>query len=178
MAKIKFDQEDQVERVYFSMLETLKGSIRYDVFLLSKICESPIEVALGASILAHDRLDQFTKGNRIALTSTRDIKGFAEDVWLMVPQYEFEGYRIDLAMRVPRYRFQWVFIECDGHNFHERTKEQAANDRQKDRVIQASGFPILRFTGSEIHRDPGACGNAFFDFLDQRIDDWIPQGGL
>jgi hypothetical protein len=48
-------------------------------------------------------------------------------------------------------------IECDGHDFHERTKEQAAKDRSKDRVLKVRGLDIIRFTGSEITRDPGRC---------------------
>lgn len=38
-------------------------------------------------------------------------------------------------------------IECDGHEFHERTKRQAARDRSRDRAIQAFGYRIFRFTG-------------------------------
>jgi hypothetical protein len=47
-------------------------------------------------------------------------------------------------------------VECDGHDFHERTKEQAARDRKRDRDLQAAGYLILRFTGSEINKDPAA----------------------
>lgn len=50
-----------------------------------------------------------------------------------------------------------VVIECDGHDYHERTKEQAARDRKRDRDIQRLGIPVLRFTGSEIVRDIDEC---------------------
>jgi hypothetical protein len=70
---------------------------------------------------------------------------------LVIPQYKWEGYRIDFCIEVPGKR---IFVECDGHDFHERTKEQAERDRSKDRAIQAAGIPILRFTGREIWRDP------------------------
>jgi very-short-patch-repair endonuclease len=178
MAKITFNLEEQVERVTASLLEDFKGSVRYDALVLSRVCESPIEVQLGCAILAQDRIDQIMRGNGMILCGPKEINDYRDDLWLLVPQYEWEGYRIDFAVRVPRYRFKWVFIECDGHNFHERTKEQAANDRQKDRLIQASGIPVLRFTGSEIYRSPSECGNAFFEFLEQRVDDWIPRGGV
>ncbi len=49
-------------------------------------------------------------------------------------------------------------IECDGHDFHERTKEQAMRDRSRDRRLQGAGCRIFRFTGAEIYRDPLACG--------------------
>ena len=38
---------------------------------------------------------------------------------------------------------------------HERTKKQAAHDRKRDRTL--TGWTVLRFTGSEIHRDGLAC---------------------
>lgn len=177
MAKIQYDLDEQVDRVTASLLPVFKASVRYDAFILSKICESPIEVQLGCAILAHDRLDRMMRGNGMVLCGPNEVADYRDDLWLLVPQYQWEGYRIDFAVRVPRYRFKWVFIECDGHNFHERTKEQAANDRQKDRLIQASGYPVLRFTGSEIHKSPDDCGNSFFEFLEQRVDDWIPPGG-
>ena len=44
-------------------------------------------------------------------------------------------------------------IECDGHEFHEKTKEQAARDKKRDNIIQSQGWKIFRFTGSEIWHD-------------------------
>jgi very-short-patch-repair endonuclease len=48
-------------------------------------------------------------------------------------------------------------IECDGHDFHEKTKQQVAYDKKRDRDLQALGFRVLRFSGSEIYKDPKAC---------------------
>jgi hypothetical protein len=50
-----------------------------------------------------------------------------------------------------------IAVELDGHDFHERTKEQAARDRSKDRGLLAEGYTVLRFTGSEIHADAVKC---------------------
>jgi len=174
MDKIAFDQAEQVSRVVAAVQDDLLSIVRFDITILSKICESPIEVALGATILMKDRIDAYMRGNRIIVAATREMSDYRDDAWLLVPQYEWQGFRIDLALRVPDYRFKWVFIECDGHNFHERTKEQAARDRQKDREIQAAGIPVLRFTGSEIHKDLDSCGNQVFQFIEDRIDDWVP----
>ncbi len=57
----------------------------------------------------------------------------------------------------------WVslLVEIDGHDFHDRTKEQAARDRARDRRIleqQPEAFTaIVRFTASEVYADPVAC---------------------
>lgn len=50
-----------------------------------------------------------------------------------------------------------TIVECDGHDFHEKTKDQARRDKKRDRKLQSSGFRILRFTGSEIWASPNSC---------------------
>lgn len=64
-----------------------------------------------------------------------------------------------------------IVVECDGHDFHERTKEQARRDKQRDRHFQSRGFKVLRFTGSEIFADPEAVANEVWGEL-QRDDSW------
>jgi hypothetical protein len=87
------------------------------------------------------------------------------------PQAPIEWPKEDLAPRQRRVDFlffaqDWaslegpwrkLIVECDGHDFHERTKEQAARDRSKDRCALVSGYDCFRFTGSEIWRDPWKC---------------------
>jgi hypothetical protein len=70
-----------------------------------------------------------------------------------------------------RYRFgdkievRNVIVECDGHDFHERTKEQAAKDRSRDRRMQAEGYKVFRFTGAEIWADAVGCAREVFDLF-------------
>ena len=80
----------------------------------------------------------------------------------LYPQYEIRDdlnkikYRIDFALLYPRCDGNEdkikVAIECDGHEFHERTKEQAKRDKEKDRFLQSKGWLVARFTGSEIYK--------------------------
>lgn len=70
-------------------------------------------------------------------------------------------FRIDMAfigqrMERDRDEMPWVrvAVELDGHDFHERTKEQASRDKRRDRVLAANGWSVLRFTGSDVYRDP------------------------
>lgn len=87
----------------------------------------------------------------------------AEYFLLVLPQAQIAGWRTDFLICAtqngPSGKNSWrkVIVECDGHDFHERTKEQAAKDRSRDRDAQMSGLHILRFTGSEIWRDPWGC---------------------
>lgn len=50
-----------------------------------------------------------------------------------------------------------IAVELDGHDFHERTKEQAKRDKSRDRAFVAAGWLVLRFTGSEVFADPDGC---------------------
>lgn len=50
-----------------------------------------------------------------------------------------------------------IVVELDGHDFHERTPEQAQSDKSRDRELQALGWQVLRFTGREVLRDPRQC---------------------
>jgi hypothetical protein len=57
---------------------------------------------------------------------------------------------------------EYVIIEsyaiyCDGHEYHERTKEQAKRDRSIDRKLQQMGWHVFRFTGSEVFKAPQKC---------------------
>lgn len=63
-----------------------------------------------------------------------------------------KNYRLDFAVTHAR-----IAVEVDGHDFHERTKEQAARDKSRDRALQAEGWRVLRFTGSEVWNDPRRC---------------------
>lgn len=61
-------------------------------------------------------------------------------------------YRIDIALYTTG--GMKIAIECDGHDFHERTKQQAKHDKERDRWFQSNGWFVARFTGSEIYKDP------------------------
>ena len=99
------------------------------------------------------------------------LYGGLEGTWtaMIRPQVEIGPYRMDFALvaaalsheakdpeTIPLLK---IAIECDGHDFHERTKEQAAHDRARDRFLQGEGLTVLRFTGSEIWRSAEACRN-------------------
>jgi very-short-patch-repair endonuclease len=91
---------------------------------------------------------------------------FSDKATLVIePQAQLDGWRVDFLLYSfdfgihPGHRAGWnmLIVECDGHDFHERTKEQAAKDRSRDRWAQSKGVKIFRFTGSELWRDPMKC---------------------
>ena len=60
-----------------------------------------------------------------------------------------------------------LVVECDGHDYHERTKEQAARDRSRDRRMIAAGINVMRFTGSEIWADPRKCADEVWRMIER-----------
>jgi very-short-patch-repair endonuclease len=91
------------------------------------------------------------------------------------PQAKVRRYRVDFRLGFVSHmtndgapKSAEMFVECDGHDYHERTKAQAAKDRSRDRVLQTMGMPVFRFTGSEIFKDPLACARQVLDELDAR----------
>lgn len=93
--------------------------------------------------------------------------------WTAWPQLDVrtdagDVYRIDLALeardRVTG-RTAIVALELDGHDFHERTKEQAERDRRRDRDLQVLGWKVARFTGSQVHRDVSATVEELVAFV-------------
>jgi len=146
-------------------------------------CESPIEKALLGAVLF-----RALKEHQVESFDFSSLAGPEEYRWLRTPdspcelmvgpQFKIEKYRVDFLFVAreyagsendkPIFSKKFVVVECDGHDFHERTKEQAARDRSKDRAIQKLGYPILRFTGSEIYRDPIKCADEVVDLLLQK----------
>ena len=70
-----------------------------------------------------------------------------------LPPAEFQchvlGYEVDFAIRQHR-----LILECDGWDAHGRDRRQFERDREKDAVLAAAGWLVLRFTWLRITRQP------------------------
>ena len=92
--------------------------------------------------------------------------------------------------RIGRYTADFVFtiiagehrrqlvVECDGHDFHERTKEQAAHDRGRDREMGRMGYQVMRFTGAELFRDPVKCIQEVEAVINDLLDECMAAAGI
>ena len=143
----------------------------------AELCESPIEVLFLASFinlgafdhgftLTPEPLPRKRYGKRAELL--RDIE--AQKVGAVIaPQVGVGPYRADFIVGFPDAELNgWIVnVECDGHDFHDVTDAQVARDRARDRFFLSMGIPVMRFSGSEIWREPEACVhqiiNAFYD---------------
>lgn len=124
-------------------------------------CESPIERLMLAALAYEFWMDG------AALTPAWMQRDGI--VCALEPQKMIGAYRADFALTISSGDFHArparVVIECDGHDFHEKTKEQAARDKLRDRVLTTRGWSVLRFTGAEIVRDPRGCARAASDLV-------------
>ena len=58
-----------------------------------------------------------------------------------------------------------LIVECDGHEFHEKTKDQVEKRNKRDYNLKMQGFDILHFSGSEIYKDPVGCARKCIDYI-------------
>lgn len=86
-------------------------------------------------------------------------------IFYLLPQKDVNSYIVDFSLEIEciaGYILKFA-IEIDGHNFHEKTKEQASNDKRRDREITSNDYIVLRFTGSEIYTNPIKCIQEIFN---------------
>lgn len=145
------------------------------------ICESPIEARFLLALVCACAKHQLT----ISIQDDEEglevygCEGVHGDMVLEVtPQLQLGDHRVDFALELtftdpfhqmatmfgtekPKYLSEQVsvklVVECDGHEFHEKTSEQAKKDKSRDRDLLSRGYPVMRFTGSEIYCDPLKC---------------------
>ena len=150
----------------------VKLSTDYTVNLLCSIseCESPIEELLGLYLETVHLRSPFAKGGP----------------FIMQAQYEIQTpgglYRVDFLLHglfVPFDVYVDLVVECDGHDFHEKTKGQATKDKKRDRDLTAAGYTVVRYTGSEIWKDPLKCAReireTFISIANRKIGEKFPN---
>lgn len=118
---------------------------------LSK-CESPIEKMM--CLCLWEQMEPMRSNYAIHLLPQWEV------------QIEGEEYRVDFFVEAWAKCFPHVsvkvVIECDGHDYHERTPEQAKRDKRRDRAFTKAGYHVLRYTGREITADPFRCAQDVF----------------
>ncbi len=129
---------------------------------LMSACQSPLEIAFGMALLEQ-------LGSGLELAPERGESGVIGRVpgwfFMVASQPNLDWCRPDFALvSIARSKFEdvgadanIVMLEVDGHDYHERTKEQARRDRSRDRRMVDNGWVPLRFTGQEVHEDATGC---------------------
>jgi very-short-patch-repair endonuclease len=69
-------------------------------------------------------------------------------------QYQVENYIADflISFCLLSGNIDYI-IEIDGHDWHEKTKEQSSRDKKRDRKMQSLFNTVFRYTGSDVYTD-------------------------
>lgn len=126
-------------------------------------CESPIEQVMYlalADLLKY--LDDLQDRYMAQIECQKKVENY------------IHSYRVDICVNVcdltTMKHYDFV-IECDGHEFHEKTKEQVRKDRQRERNLMYKGYTVIRFAGSEIYENPSSCAIEAWKIMRARIEE-------
>lgn len=153
-------------------------------------CESPIERMLLSAMLVVAESRDYSTELRFRDYSCFKSEPTSLDHLIIQGQKELGEYRVDFLLsqeslmpdtnnprtlpdgqEVPGDReiTKHLIVECDGHDYHERTKEQASRDRARDRALQSVGYPVYRYTGSDIWSDVFQCAAEAITHLNNSV---------
>lgn len=174
----------QMGKILINADEYLKDLL--DNYIEEVIGDSPIEEVLFAAIDLGSRFGQqefelatFRKDlqpdHKAELLDALSFSAgkYRKSPAVIFPQVKILDWPVDFVFSAysaySDHKWHNLIIECDGHDFHERTKEQAAKDRSRDRILQDVGHQVFRFTGHEIWKDPVSCAQQVFDWANNTI---------
>lgn len=60
-------------------------------------------------------------------------------------------------------------IECDGYEFHQKTKEQVQHDNEREYDLKIAGYEVLRFSGTQIFNNPLKCAEDTYNYILKKI---------
>jgi very-short-patch-repair endonuclease len=130
----------------------------YDFDNYSK-CDSPIE------IIFNHVFDRY-----VLFISSNDI------IYHVFPQETIEtdnhNYRVDFLIVsecLNNGTDHEVIVECDGHEFHEKTKAQVKRRNDRDYDLKMAGYDVLHFSGSEIYNNPVECVAKVINYLQREV---------
>ena len=133
-------------------------------------CESPIEQIMALEI--YDRLIGYYQNSNIELLGNTNQK------YIKVNQQLYRvDFLIEFAFKIDGEYLDILklIIECDGHEFHEKTKEQVKKDNKRDRDLQSEGYDILHFSGSEIYNEWYKCGREITKYINNKYYDFFKK---
>lgn len=162
-----------------SVAERAAEKVRWQFIRLAEQVDSPIELKLLLHLVCVKQAGKYMFPDVVDVVrrDTSFKTRFVDEPhidWLTIELQKPVGkYRCDFEVKMssasPRGVTEAVvYVEADGHSYHERTKEQARHDKQRDRFFASQGLTVLRFTGSEIHRNASRCAAEVLELLTKK----------
>lgn len=168
-----------INRTTADTVENLSEILDFYSTLMDE-CQSPIEQMLAAQLLfTTDGYNRFWYVFAHDAHTPEQLERYRPE-WgtIFYPQGQIAGYHVDFLITVCCYgEVSLIAIECDGHDFHEKTKEQASRDKKRDRAIIAAGASVLRFTGSDIFKNVAGCAEEIENLAFNRLETMLIRQG-
>lgn len=161
---IKMKVKDYPEATYRAMDAIVRRKVE-DLTLCMEGCQSPIEQLMALALheefsSLHTIYEEIRVGVKIIEIRNQDPV-LVQSGKTYIPDFSIPV--IDVTKQ--GFSGKMFAIECDGHDFHEKTKEQSTHDRKRERELIAEGYTVIRFSGSEIYQDPSKCASEVFDII-------------
>lgn len=168
------------------LVKTSKRTQLEGLGALLELCESPVEQILLVSLFNRWGGTPFPEKRRLQCHFGADYPSY-DGIFTAccepqknVTTWSGNKYRVDFLVYLSRFgtvgatqenhffpELVKLVVEVDGHDFHEKTKQQASRDRDRDRKLLLSGCPVIRFTGSDVFNDPRYCAEQIDDQLNE-----------
>ena len=150
-------QEYLVEHVKWNIIPLLSD---YQMLLEESLidCESPIEQLLSMALESLNVKSIFKFNPFIDVIEIEKQKEI---------QCGKKKYRVDFFIPViyKNQENKCFVVECDGHEFHQKTKEQVEKDNIRIRDLQKQGYEVIRFSGTEIWHRPYKCADEILKII-------------
>lgn len=161
MARISRDKQrlknfealpERAKEVFLRALESVSANWKlfFEVFDFSDfICDSPIETIFCMCF---------------EMVSFHTEAGMCSNKQVEITTENGKKYRVDFIIQDFN-TANSVIVECDGHDFHEKTKQQVARNNDRDLDLKMSGYDVIHFSGSQIYNEPFKCVAKVIEFM-------------
>jgi hypothetical protein len=163
--------QSQIARALDHASTVLRGHLDADLRanVVELGLESPIEVAFYAWWQAIQRV---TPDCHVTLAPQQEVALPSTTTYRL--DFVVDQDDTDAGWEASQAGIDWpqIAIELDGHDWHERTKDQVILRNQRDRDLQTAGWKIFHVSGTELLRDPVSVVAEIMAFTDGAYWDW------
>lgn len=130
--------------------------------------KSPIEQIF---ITAFEIYCKYNNKESIYLFPQREVR-YNEKKYYIDFEFESDDYLSCLVLgdKIKNHKFK-LAIECDGYEFHQKTKEQVQKDNEREYDLKMAGYEILRFSGTQIYNNPLKCAEDTYNYIMKKIEE-------
>ena len=87
-------------------------------------------------------------------------------------EFEADDYlsHLILGEKIKNSNFK-LAIECDGYEFHQKTKEQVQKDNEREYDLKMAGYEVYTYIYSQIYNNPLKCAEDTYNYIMKKIEE-------